>query len=246
MDKTKAPIQKYWDWRSRNFGYDSDKSDGIANAWETTLNQLLPSSDGKQALDVGTGMGQFAFYLARSGFKVTGIDISEKMVLNARRKAEAENLTIDFDTGDAESLKFEDDAFDVIVARNVLWTLPNPQKALLDWRRVLKPGGKIVVSDGLWQNTTWKRFPQLAYKSVKDLVKNNSFTPLRFFLSYMNIKDQLPFYEGMKAQDMDTMMKKVGFKQIRFFDTSLFDIHPYRGDGSHIDKPLFFIAYAYK
>ena len=246
MDMIKSPIRKYWDWRSRNFGYDADRSTGIATTWETTLNKLLPFSDGKQILDVGTGMGQLAFYLARSGFTVTGIDLSEEMILSAKGKANELNLPIKFDTQDAEALEFADNTFDALVSRNVLWTLPNPQTALAEWRRVIKPGGSVVVSDGFWMNTTLKRIHCLAYKSLKDLFQKTSLISLRFFLSYVRIQKALPFYEGLRAEDVKSMLIKTGFKEIKFYNTSVFTAHPYRGDGSHTDRPAFFIAYAYK
>ncbi len=47
--------------------------------------------------------------------------------------------------GDVESLDFKDETFDCITARYVLWTLPHPEKAVLEWSRVLKPDGKLIV-----------------------------------------------------------------------------------------------------
>lgn len=246
MDATKVSIRKYWDWRSRNFGCDADKSTTIAATWEATLNQLLPATNGKRVLDVGTGLGQFAFYLARSGFAVTGIDISEKMVLNAKRTAESQNLPIHFDTGDAETLKFDDNTYDAVVSRNVLWTLPNPHKALAEWHRVIKPGGTIVVSDGFWMNTTLKRLHQLVYKSLKNLFCKASPISLRFFCTYVRVQKKLPFYEGLRAKDVGPILEGAGFKEIGFYDTAVFTTHPYPNSASHADQPQFFIAHARK
>ncbi len=49
-------------------------------------------------------------------------------------------LSIDFQTGDAEHLPFEANTFDVVVSRNLVWTLPAPETAMREWHRVLKPG----------------------------------------------------------------------------------------------------------
>ena len=60
--------------------------------------------------------------------------------------------SIEFRIGDAENPPFDKGKFDAVVTRHVLWTLPNPEKALESWRNVLKPGGKVVVIDGIWDN----------------------------------------------------------------------------------------------
>lgn len=239
-------MRKYWDWRSSTFGLDKDKSPDIANAWESTLHELVSESGGKRALDVGTGMGQFAVYLARGGFDVTGIDISERMIANAEKYASNEGLNIDFRVGDAERLDFEDDAFDVVVARNLLWTLPHPEKALREWRRVIKPGGKLVVSDGFWMNTTWRRIHHLAYKVIKDKFQHGGVISLRFFLGYSGIQRRLPYYQGLKVTDATQLLKKAEFDGIGIYDTSFFHPYPDRGETKKRKHPPFFIAYAHK
>jgi ubiquinone/menaquinone biosynthesis C-methylase UbiE len=246
MKDIKASIRKYWDWRSRSFGYDKDKSIIIANTWEAVLKELLPQPAGRRALDVGTGMGQFAFYLARAGFRVTGIDLSGEMIASAKRHAAEHRLPANFITGDAESLDFEDDSFDVLVSRNLLWTLPHPEKALKEWRRVVKPGGRLVISDGFWMNTSWKRVHWLLYKTIKGLFQKTAKTSMRFFCSYARIQKRLPFYEGLHPEDAGALLQSACFKDIGYYDTTCFRVHPYRGNGSVLAGPSFFIAYANK
>ena len=96
-------------------------------------------------LDVGTGNGSLALVLAGMGHDVVGIDISEGVLSVAKEKAKERGVNPDLRIGDAESLEFEDKCFDAVVSRIVLWTLPNPQKAIEEWRRVLKPGGKVYT-----------------------------------------------------------------------------------------------------
>jgi ubiquinone/menaquinone biosynthesis C-methylase UbiE len=165
----KSDIRKYWDWRSRTYGLDQDRSIQVADKWKTVMNELAETGHGRRALDIGTGTGQFAFYLAEQGFEVDGIDLSEKMIAWAREKAVQSRLEIDFKTGDAEYLDFEENTFDVVVSRNLLWTLPDPARAIREWHRVLKPDGRIIVSDGFWQNDTWKRLSRLFVKAFKGL-----------------------------------------------------------------------------
>jgi SAM-dependent methyltransferase len=83
---------------------------------------------------------------------------------------------IDFQIQDAESLSFADNTFDVVVARNLFWPLVHPGRALDEWRRVMKPGGRLIVSDGLWYNTTWKRLPRLVLKALMDCCRSGRST----------------------------------------------------------------------
>ncbi len=236
----KSGIRKYWDWRSRTYGLDQDRSIQVADKWKSVMSELAETGHGRRALDIGTGTGQFAFYLAEQGFEVDGVDISEKMIVWAREKALQANLKIDFKTGDAEHLDFEDNTFDVVVSRNLLWTLPDPARAIREWHRVLKPDGRIIVSDGFWQNQTWKHLSMLLVKVFKGVFSKAGATSLRFFAHYSTFHKQLPFYEGIHFKDADALMQGAAFQNIRFYDTDRFGFNPY-GDGK-----CFFIAYAIK
>ncbi len=246
MDTVKFSIKNYWNWRSNSFGHDSDKSAAIADRWESIIKELASQAPGLRALDIGTGTGQLAVYLACSGFNVTGIDLADKMISSAKKYAESQMLDIDFHMGDAEELKFEDNSFDIVVSRNLLWTLPHPDKALKEWRRVLKPDGKLIVCDGFWLNTTWKRIHHLAYKILKGIFKNRNLVSLRFFLSYAGAQRSLPLYEGISFEKISSLLNAACFRQIQSYDTCCLDFYPYgkiRCDGN---EPSFFIAHAKK
>jgi ubiquinone/menaquinone biosynthesis C-methylase UbiE len=243
MDNTKSAIRNYWNWRSRSYGIDADKSETVANRWETVVNELVSDAPGKRALDVGTGTGQLAAYLARAGFSVTAVDLSERMISRAGHYAAQQGLAIDFRTGDAESLGFEDNAFDVVSSRNLLWTLPDPEKAVLEWRRVLKPDGRLIISDGLWQNTTWKRLHLLVFGLLKNRCGNGSLVSLRFFRAYAGLCKKLPYYEGVSLKSAVRLLEKARFRGIASYDISRFEVYPY-GKKKNNGPPPFFIASA--
>lgn len=121
----------------------------LKKSWQEIFTEVLGDNKLK-ILDVGTGPGIVALMLAELGHDVTGVDLSEDMLKNALKNRDALSISVDFRKGDAEHLPFNDESFDAVVNRYVLWTVPDPKTAISEWNRVLKPGGKIVIIDGNW------------------------------------------------------------------------------------------------
>ena len=113
-------------------------------------NVIVNSSINKNAfvLDLGTGTVFLARIILKQVFKVLGLDLLKNMLDIARRKASNAFLV----HGDAENIPLKDSSVDLIVSRNVLWTLPHPWKALEEAVRVLKPDGCIMLCDGESKN----------------------------------------------------------------------------------------------
>ena len=143
-------------WDRGSWHYDSHVAHGIKTTeekqlWIDAFSAVLPDRR-LTVLDAGCGTGAMGLILSEMGHTVTGLDLSEKMMEIAREKADANGLSMTFERGDAESLSFVDDTFDVVVNRHLLWTLPHPKQALSEWKRVVRPGGMVVVVDGRWDD----------------------------------------------------------------------------------------------
>lgn len=142
-------VTDYWDSRAKDFSafrkaeYHSVQFD----KWEKELTAKLGSANGAKVLDVGCGSGFMSAILAKIGFAVTGVDLSEEMVEQAKAFVAGEGMQIDFHQMNAVKLEFPDSSFDFVLSRNLTWTLPNLEQAYKDWLRVLKPGGKIINFD---------------------------------------------------------------------------------------------------
>lgn len=106
------------------------------------LPQLRP---GWRVLDAGCGPGTITLGLARavSPGQVTGIDLEDSQFLNVRDRAEREGLNVEFRKASVYELPFEDGSFDAVFSHALLGHLSAPDAALLELRRVLKPGGLI-------------------------------------------------------------------------------------------------------
>lgn len=102
---------------------------------------------GTEMLDVGCGAGQIAIPAAKAGVHVTGVDIAANLIEQARSRALAEGLTIRFEEGDAETLPYEDESFDVVVSLIGAMFAPRPEKVAAELVRVCRPGGRIIMAN---------------------------------------------------------------------------------------------------
>jgi SAM-dependent methyltransferase len=111
--------------------------------------RLVKFSDvrsGQSVLDVGCGTGVVAVTAARSGARVTGIDLTPALLARARENSTIAGLEIDWREGDAEALPFPDAQFDVVLSQFGHMFAPRPEVAISEMLRVLKPGGTIAFS----------------------------------------------------------------------------------------------------
>ncbi len=136
--------------------YESAKG-SFADKVETDLafNLFHPEKE-TRVLDAGCGTGNFSIKLAHMGCRVTGVDISEKMLDTARKKAQHESLDICFKNMNLYDLRFKDESFDGIFSMAALEFLRNPGKALEEMYRVTVRGGKVLVGT-INRESSWGR-----------------------------------------------------------------------------------------
>jgi arsenite methyltransferase len=114
------------------------------------LGVLLNLASGSHVLDVASGNGATALFFAeRFGCHVVGIDYSDQNVAEANELASAKELSslVRFERGDAEGLPFPDKSFDAIICECAFCTFPNKTGAAREFGRVLRPGGRVGLSD---------------------------------------------------------------------------------------------------
>lgn len=99
-----------------------------------------------RTLDVAVGTALNLPHYAED-IRLTGLDLSPEMLAVARERATESGREIDLREGDAHALPFGDESFDTVVCTYSLCNIPDPQRAVNEMKRVLKPGGKLIIVD---------------------------------------------------------------------------------------------------
>lgn len=152
MQRHTSAIQTFWDSAAAEFDTEADhglRDPATRAAWARRLESWTPSGAG-DVLDAGCGTGSLTLLLAELGHRVTGVDLAPRMVALAEAKLAAAGHQGRFLVGDAGRPPLGDESFDVVLARHVVWTLPDPVAALRDWTGRLRPGGTLILVEGRW------------------------------------------------------------------------------------------------
>jgi len=155
-DATIETVHDFWNMHVNNEYYTAERRASEAYfdeietrryAWHYHLRELFDSLQGSHGklLEIGCGIGVDSIQLAKCGFDVTAIDLTENALAIAKDYAALRNVAIDFRLGNAENLEFEDSSFDVVYSFGVLHHTPDIESSVAEVHRVLKPGGKAYI-----------------------------------------------------------------------------------------------------
>jgi len=152
MEQIKSAMRATWS--AGDFGMVAKT---IAEPADGFVSQL-PVTPGMRALDVATGTGNVALPLARRGAMVTGLDLVPDLLRQARERAAAEGLQIQFDEGDAEAMPYADASFELVTTMFGAMFAPRPALVAAELARVLKPGGILAMGNWNPASFTGKMF----------------------------------------------------------------------------------------
>jgi ubiquinone/menaquinone biosynthesis C-methylase UbiE len=144
-------VAEYWDAQAGTFDEEADHglTDAtVRQAWADLLLPRIPSA--ATVADLGCGTGSLAVLLAQARHRVLGVDVARRMVEAARAKADTRGVRADFVVGDAAAPPWAPGSFDVVLGRHVLWAMPDPEEALREWLRLLRPDGLLLLVEGRW------------------------------------------------------------------------------------------------
>jgi SAM-dependent methyltransferase len=141
-------------WNDYADVYDDEPDHGLGDpatreAWRRLLERWLPAAAGDVA-DLACGTGSLTALAAGLGHRVVALDLAANMVERARAKTAELAGQVTVTVGDVSDPPFGPGSVDVVLARHILWTLPDPQAALARWRSMLRPGGRFLLIEGRW------------------------------------------------------------------------------------------------
>jgi ubiquinone/menaquinone biosynthesis C-methylase UbiE len=125
-----------------------DREQLLTEPWYRTVMHLLPDLNNKKVLEIGCGRGDFSIWMSKQypNAVITGTDFSSAAVEIAQKKSGLEVRNLDFKVENAEHLSFSGNSFDYIISCETMEHVFHPQKMANEIFRVLKPGGRFILT----------------------------------------------------------------------------------------------------
>ncbi|WP_428513912.1 bifunctional demethylmenaquinone methyltransferase/2-methoxy-6-polyprenyl-1,4-benzoquinol methylase UbiE [Roseovarius sp.] len=194
---------------------------GIHRVWKDAMMDWLAPRAGQRLLDVAGGTGDIAFrFLKRAGSgHATVLDLTEPMLVEGRKRAEAEQMaaSLEWVVGDAMALPFADSSFDVYTISFGIRNVTRPQEALNEAFRVLKPGGRLMVLE-------FSQIPNDLMQKVYDLYSFNIIPQMGRAIAGDRDSYQYLVESIRKFPDQETflgMVRDAGFEQAKYRNLSM-------------------------
>jgi ubiquinone/menaquinone biosynthesis methyltransferase len=186
---------------------------GQDRRWKRRLVNLAAVRAGSSALDLACGTGDIAFELAARGARVTGLDLTPRMLQLANTKPQAAAARGRFLAGDMMALPFGDERFDVVTTGYGIRNVPVIEPAVAEVRRVLRPGGLFLSLDFNRPENTLIRSAYLAYLTIVGSALGHALH--KDPDTYRYIPETIRRYPGAAAV-ADTIVKQ-GFASCEWF-----------------------------
>ncbi|MDR1987054.1 MAG: methyltransferase domain-containing protein [Treponema sp.] len=184
-------------------------------AWLDLIRENAGKAGPLKVLDVGTGPGFFAILMALEGHCVTAIDCTENMITEARANAEQEGARVNFMRADSHDTDFPGETFDLIISRNVTWTLLDADKAYAEWKRLLKPEGRMIIFDANWNLRLFNEDVMKEYqRSMEDYRRLFGEEAPGYTDAELDYRRSMPMCRRLRPQwDFDALLRS-GYRKI--------------------------------
>ncbi len=189
---------------------------GIHRIWKDAMMDWLAPRPGQRLLDVAGGTGDISFrFLKRAGSgHATVCDLTEPMLIEGRKRAEAAQMAgqLDWVVGDAMALPFADNSFDVYTISFGIRNVTRPQEALAEAYRVLKPGGRLMVLE-------FSKIPTPALQWAYDRYSFNLIPAMGQLIANDRDSYQYLVESIRRFPDQETflsMVREAGFEQAKY------------------------------
>ena len=194
---------------------------GVHRLWKDAMMDWLAPRNGQRLLDVAGGTGDIAFRFLRRAPQARAVvtDMTEPMLIEGRKRAEAEAFSerLDWVTGDAMALPFEDASFDVYTISFGIRNVTRIGDALAEAFRGLKPGGRLMVLE-------FSQLPNAALQKAYDLYSFNMIPFMGQAIagdrdSYQYLVESIRNFPDQEA--FANMIRSAGFDQVKYRNLSM-------------------------
>ncbi len=210
MTETHERLRRFWDADAAT--YDDTPSHSASDpveaaCWRAAMTRFLPAAPAR-VLDAGAGTGSMSLLAAELGYSVTALDLSEGMLARLTDKAAAQGHDVTIVAGPADQPP--SGPFDAVMARHLIWTLPDPVKTLAAWRAV---AGRLLLFEGEWgDKTAGDRARSAAAKIAKRALNLGSDHHRRY---EPELTQALPLSTGIDASDVLGACEEAGWRKLR-------------------------------
>lgn len=168
-------MNHYWEDRAKSYGEQNraQLQDEHANIWQQLILENIPKKKSLKILDIGTGPGFLAILMALAGHQVTGVDMNSEMLNEARENARLAGVNVCWQQV-GQTLPFLPLSFDVIITRDVTWTLTAPETTLEHWMSKVAPGGTLLYFDAQWYGYLKNDESRREFKAHRRYVEENN------------------------------------------------------------------------
>ena len=189
---------------------------GNDRLWRIATTRAIAPRKGMRVLDLAAGTGTSSAAIAKHGASVVAADFSEGMLAEGRRRHAGE--PIEFVWADATELPFEDDSFDAATISYGLRNVNDPRKALAEMRRVVKPGGRVVVAEFSTPPSAIVRVPYGLYgrhvlPRVAGLINRDAAGAYRYLNESI---EQWPAQSELAAWMREAGLERVEYRDLTF------------------------------
>lgn len=188
------------------------------DAWKKLIKANIGKAGSLDVLDVGTGPGFFSILMAELGHRVTAIDCTEAMLEEAVKNIVVAGMEqqVKLKLADAQEPDFPEESFDLIISRNVTWTLMDAEKAYASWYDLLRKGGRVLIFDANWNRRLFDSEYQRKYvEDQQEAIRRfgsadeHPYTP-----EMLDYRHSMPMCRRIRPQWDFQALLKAGFSKI--------------------------------
>ena len=248
MEKLEEEFIEYWSMRAPSLAKATENTVDTNPIFRALLENALAGSNFHNALDMGTGCGLVAIELARMGLETTAIDYCEEMLERAMAISKDKGLDIKFINGNVQNPLIRKKSFDLIVAKDCLWNLMDPEAAIAKWKEILRPGGRLIIIDNnyyLYQTNPdyLKRFESVAENLEKEPSWMRYHPDKEIMDRCSELAKELPLTKIFRPGWDITALMRHGFDKINIHSLDHYDFTVTDEDGTR-GTPMSFIINA--